>query len=180
MKQITSAMTINNVRLEPNRDGHSTFTFYEAPAGQPRAVRGWFYPGDTWGQEFIYPKKEAPLIASYKHNATVKTEGKAAVAPPPAPEVAEAPAPAPEPAIVAEEKEEEARVEASEQTPPPIETQSQQDTVLLAQNQPPAPVATPEQPAELPKTASNTPLVAMIGILSLFAACGFALLRSRA
>ena len=37
-------------RLEPT--GDTRFTFYEAPPGEPRALRTWFYPGDNAGIEF--------------------------------------------------------------------------------------------------------------------------------
>jgi hypothetical protein len=41
-------------RLEPT--GDTRFTFYEAPVGQPPALRTWFYPGDGIGVEFTAPK----------------------------------------------------------------------------------------------------------------------------
>ena len=31
-------------------------TFAERPIGTPEAVRSWFYPGDTDGLEFVYPR----------------------------------------------------------------------------------------------------------------------------
>jgi hypothetical protein len=40
-------------RLQPA--GDTRFTFYEVPAGQPRAMRTWFYPGDLTGIEFRPP-----------------------------------------------------------------------------------------------------------------------------
>jgi len=42
-------------------------TYWESPAGQPRPIRAWFWPGDNFGQEFAYPKTEADQIASYQH-----------------------------------------------------------------------------------------------------------------
>ena len=39
----------------------TVITFDERPAGQPQALRTWFYPGEQWGQEFVYPRtKTAP------------------------------------------------------------------------------------------------------------------------
>lgn len=35
--------------------------FWETPRGVPRPIRRWFYPGDNYGQEFMYPAK---LVAS--------------------------------------------------------------------------------------------------------------------
>jgi LPXTG-motif cell wall-anchored protein len=80
-----TVIAINNYQMEPK--GHTVFTFYEVPAGQPQPVRAWFYPGDNYGQEFVYPKhQQAQLV----QNKTVEE----APAPPP-PEVAAAPAPEP-------------------------------------------------------------------------------------
>jgi hypothetical protein len=188
-KQITAVMAINDARVEPNWDGKSVFTFYEAPAGQPRAIRAWFYPGDTWGQEFIYPKKEAALIASYNKNATIQQDEEANLNVPPAPEETAAPAVAEnevdDKAVVQEENKQVAVNEPTPEpapAPTPVETApQQQDNSIIAQNTPPpapAVTTTPAEPppAELPKTASNVPMVALIGFISLFAACGSALL----
>ncbi|MBK7929985.1 MAG: hypothetical protein IPJ98_21675 [Bryobacterales bacterium] len=38
-------------------------TFRERPAGQPEALRAWFYPGRNWGEEFVYPKAKAIELA---------------------------------------------------------------------------------------------------------------------
>jgi len=145
-------------------------TFYEGRGDQPHAIRTWYYPGDVDGQEFIYPKDRAQLLAV---SATT--------------EVAQVPANAevelktPEPA------------EAAGLTPAPIiatppapteqaETPAPQEPVLLAQNQEPprtepAPTtteSTPEIPTseELPKTASDLPLIALSGLSALGLALG--------
>src|SRR5258708_20224381 len=59
----TTILAIPNYRLEPT--GKTSFQFWETPPGQPKALRAWFYPGDTFGQEFAYPKTAATQIASY-------------------------------------------------------------------------------------------------------------------
>ncbi len=41
--------------------------FAERPAGQPQAVRVWYYPGDRIGDEFVYPKAQATAIAKAAH-----------------------------------------------------------------------------------------------------------------
>ncbi len=38
-------------------------SFDERPAGQPEALRAWFYPGDNFGVEFVYPKQRATELA---------------------------------------------------------------------------------------------------------------------
>jgi hypothetical protein len=55
-------LAIANERLEPPDD--TVLTFYEMPGGRPQALRSWFYPGDTIGQEFAYPKDRATEIGA--------------------------------------------------------------------------------------------------------------------
>ena len=59
---ITTVLAIPNYRLQPT--GSTQFGFWETPAGQPKALRSWFYPGDNFGQEFAYPKNQATQIAA--------------------------------------------------------------------------------------------------------------------
>jgi hypothetical protein len=54
-------LAIPNYRLKPT--GKTEFVYWEAPAGQPQPLRAWFYPGDNFGQEFVYPKDMAKQIA---------------------------------------------------------------------------------------------------------------------
>lgn len=49
---IATIMAIPTQRPEPR--GHTSITFDERPGDSPMAVRTWFYPGDTIGQEFVY------------------------------------------------------------------------------------------------------------------------------
>src|SRR5438045_1944819 len=58
---IATILAIPNYRLKPT--DKSVFGFWETPAGNPRAMRAWFYPGDNFGQEFAYPKMESVEIA---------------------------------------------------------------------------------------------------------------------
>jgi hypothetical protein len=58
----TTVLAIPNYRLQPT--GDTEFQWWETPAGQPKAIRAWFYPGDNFGQEFAYPKNEAVSIAA--------------------------------------------------------------------------------------------------------------------
>ena len=58
-----------NERLQPTSD--TVLTYWETPAGSPPALRAWFYPGDTLGQEFAYPKEMAERIARANNNAAV-------------------------------------------------------------------------------------------------------------
>lgn len=43
--------------------GKTVITFHERAAGAPEAVKAWFYPGDSYGHEFVYPKAKAVELA---------------------------------------------------------------------------------------------------------------------
>jgi hypothetical protein len=57
----TTILAISNSRLHAT--DNTVMTFRERAAGQPEAIRAWFYPGDTYGQEFVYPKSRALALA---------------------------------------------------------------------------------------------------------------------
>ena len=65
-------LAIPDQRLEPADD--PVVLFAERPAGTPQAIRAWFYPGDTIGDEFVYPKTQAVKIAKANHNSVLATE----------------------------------------------------------------------------------------------------------
>ena len=67
---ITTILAIPNYRLR--RTSKTEFQFWETPAGQPKALRAWFYPGDVVGDEFAYPKNMSMEIATYS-KTTVPT-----------------------------------------------------------------------------------------------------------
>ena len=54
-------LAIPNYRLKPTDE--TVITFEERPAGSPQAIRAWFYPGDQFGQEFVYPRARAIELA---------------------------------------------------------------------------------------------------------------------
>ena len=54
-------LAIPNYRLKAT--DKTVITFRERPAGQPEALRAWFYPGRNWGEEFVYPKAKAIELA---------------------------------------------------------------------------------------------------------------------
>jgi len=54
-------LAIPNYRLRAT--DKTVMTFRERPAGQPEALRAWFYPGRNWGEEFVYPKAKAIALA---------------------------------------------------------------------------------------------------------------------
>jgi hypothetical protein len=72
-KLITTLMTIPNERLEPVQDTY--IMFQERPAGMPQAMKAWFYPGRSIGEEFIYPKQQAVEIAQANNTSVLSSEG---------------------------------------------------------------------------------------------------------
>ncbi len=64
-------MTIPDERPTPSNE--PVVTFAETPAGTPEAIKAWFYPGDTIGDEFIYPKEQALRIAQATHQSVLSS-----------------------------------------------------------------------------------------------------------
>ena len=54
-------LAIPDYRLKPR--SKPIITFEERAAGAPEAVKAWFYPGDNYGHEFVYPKVKAVELA---------------------------------------------------------------------------------------------------------------------
>jgi len=153
---ITTVLAIPNYRLEPT--GKTQFGFWETPAGQPKALRSWFYPGDNFGQEFAYPKNEAmqiakevkqPVPTTYATNESELTTARVGTV-------------------------NEAGTEAEMPTGTAAATPAQtaQNTAPAVNENPTAeraatPAATPQQ---MPRTASPYPMIALFGVISLLGA----------
>jgi hypothetical protein len=184
---ISTVLAIPNSRMEPT--GESEFSFYEAAEGTPPALRAWFYPGDTFGQQFAYPREKAMELsrasgeevpslagddlASSEVTTISPTERETEIEPtastaqrtaPPA----ERPAPSAQPAV------------------PESEPAPRADPSILAQAQQPEPRPRPtpepaadEADSELPATGGPAPLVGLIGLLSLGGALGLRSLSQR-
>lgn len=153
-KLYTTVLAIPNYRV--NRTGKSEFSFWETPRGNPAALKAWFYPGDHWGQEFVYPKGLAAQLARDTGETVLTT---------PAETVAEFErAPVAEVTAAGEEKPlEEAYVAPAEEPAPepaPVE-------VAAAE---PAP-----EPEALPATGSPFFAIGLIGAMA--AAAGLTLRR---
>jgi LPXTG-motif cell wall-anchored protein len=148
---ITTVLAIPNYRLQAK--SNTFITFDERMSGEPQAIKEWFYPGDLYGQEFVYPKGE-----------TLQTAQVATVTP--APQVAEA---APAPATPEETQPTQATPAAPfvdetapATTPEPTPEPEPQATTPSTDQAKPADT-TPETPTNLPKTGSEIPLIAALG-----------------
>jgi hypothetical protein len=139
-------LAIPNYRLKVT--GKTVMTFRERPAGEPEALRAWFYPGKNWGEEFVYPKSVAIEIAKSTGTAVLFTPAELPV------EVSEPIKPVDEPVV------------AQLRVAPVLALQPTGEEVELAQvvTAPP-----PEQlvATALPATASSLPLIGLLGLLAL-------------
>jgi len=178
-QQMALTFAVAAERVRPT--GKTVLTMYEGSQGAPPALREWFYPGDTVGQEFLYPHRQAIRISERTNVAVPEIEtGKPATVaaaepvqnneaqntPPEPPLIARAepapePIPAPEPQPAAEPQAPPAAISQSERTEP--ETAA-----------PPTETASTSSDS-LPKTAGNGPLAALIGGLSLILAFGLSI-----
>jgi hypothetical protein len=142
-------LAIPNYRLRAT--DKTVVTFRERPAGEPEALRAWFYPGRNWGEEFVYPKARAVVLAKETHTPVLFTPAEIPV------EVAEPIKTADAPVVV-------------EMTRAPVMAiQPTGEEVALAEVVT-APPAVPEVAAALPATASNLPLIGLFGLMALLAA----------
>src|SRR5438309_7085472 len=64
-KIYTTLLAVPNQRLDPS--DKPVVLFAERAAGSPQAVKVWYYPGETIGNEFVYPKSQAMRIAKATH-----------------------------------------------------------------------------------------------------------------
>jgi LPXTG-motif cell wall-anchored protein len=158
----STILAIPNFRLQTT--DKTVMTFKERAAGQPEAIRAWFYPGNRWGQEFVYPKKRAIELAKLTNQPVLAmpTELETnVVAPiksadePPVVALKEAPIEAVKPS-----GETVAMTEVVE--PPPVETAAVKSTEK-----------------SLPKTGSQLPLLGLIGLLSIAAGLGLSAISKR-
>jgi hypothetical protein len=168
----TTNLAFAKERMEPA--DKTVLTFYEMPGGGPEPIRSWFYPGDTIGQEFAYPKNRATEIAQATHQKvpvlSASSEPAASVAAP-----VETPTPAVEPSAEAAPTTVPAESEQPVAAPPPSPEAAAAEPQPDAAPAPPpdeeqaaAPPAAPSDatPAEpkMPQTASNTPAIGLIGL----------------
>jgi hypothetical protein len=155
---ITTVLAINDYRLKPT--GDTVMKFSERPGDAPDALRAWFYPGNNFGQEFVYPKVRAIQLAQTAQISVpavaVETLDETVIKT------------APIVAVTPDQKEVE--VATVIQTAPPAATVATTPEPVAT----PAPVAVKET-EELPHTASSMPLIALLGGLSISLALGLKL-----
>ena len=58
---LATALTVPDYRLKPA--DKPLLQFAERPSGTPEALKAWFYPGENYGREFVYPRQRAVELA---------------------------------------------------------------------------------------------------------------------
>lgn len=144
-KLIATILAISDYRLTPT--DKTVIKFAEVPAGSPEVIRAWFYPGNTIGQEFVYPRARAAALARTSKSAV----------PAMATDVSDTDANAMKTAriVAVTPEEKEVAVTAAIQTTPAAST-----------------MASAEPRKELPKTASPMSWIVLFGLTSIAVAFG--------
>jgi len=139
----------------------TVMTFEERPAGEPQALRAWFYPHEKSGQEFVYSKERATQLAKSSNSAVPYSESAVTSAPVstatarPATEPPSSPIMTVSPTGQSTPYTQQAQAVAPA-APAPVDARPQtQEPVQTASN--------------LPRTASNLPWIGLIGCLLLAA-----------
>ena len=138
---ITTILAVGDYRQ--NTPDKTIVSFDERPAGQPVALKAWFYPGDNSGVEFVYPQQRATGLADETNQQPVLS------VPEDATDAASMKTATAEPVVPA----------------PVIATDDPQESMEIAQ-------ITAVETVELPQTASAMPSIALAGILLLAGAFG--------
>jgi hypothetical protein len=139
-KSLAIAFTVPRYRANPG--DKQIFQFEERGADSPQAIKSWFYPGFSYGHEFVYPKTVATVDSGVNNSA--------------------GPAPAPSsPSVVTPEQ------PAADASAPVVP----ETTPTEAPSQTPQTSTAPAE-TDLPKTASSTPLIGLVGMLLLGGAFG--------
>ena len=145
---IKTILAIPDYRLKPT--GKTVVHFEERPSNAPEAIHSWFYPGDNYGEEFVYPKSRATQLAKQVSRPVLSI-----------------PEPVP------------AEPQQIKQTPVKAVTPSG-DEIEIAEvvlSQPLTANATP--PSSLPKTGSYLPLLGLAGLLALATSVGLRIAARR-
>jgi hypothetical protein len=186
----TFALIMTAAASRTERTDNTVLTFYEMPNDSPQAVRKWFWPGDFDGQEFLYPHKRAVQISQLtKQTVSEAPEDQSAglITPADANPAPAAPAqdslvasaaaitttpvtteaPAPESAAAVPAPEPQLLAQASPATPAPTATDQSSPENSIAQN---SNAQNTNDNSTLPQTASDLPLITLIGCMAMAAA----------
>ena len=134
---IATVLAVPDYRVTVAPEGQ--FIFFQRAEGMPQALKGWFYPVNNYGIEFVYPKVEAVQLAQVRHQEVLAAE------------TAKPEAKEPVVAVTPEMKE--------------VPWKMPETTVAEL------------PPQNLPRTASELPLIAVTGLAMIAAGIGLRLVR---
>jgi hypothetical protein len=207
-KLITTLLAVPAERNE--LDGDPLITFKETPSDRPPAVRYWYYAGEKSGNEFVYPKAQAMMIARAsgesvssvdtdasdiegwkkgevtrvtasaepQSTTSTTTSSTTTTATTTAPTTSTATTTAPATAAPVTTQPEPTQPTTAPVTPAPATTPTPEPAPMAAPtpvrsapsitaSQPEQPVGTSGRSEALPRTASELPMVGLIGFLAL-------------
>ena len=154
--------------------------FMETAEGTPAAIKAWWYPGNTIGWEFIYPKEQAlklakgaasPVLTTANAQSDTTEEMKTA-------DLSRVGATGTETSVTVDEKPAATTVAGTSQqgeiAASSIEVPASPTPVSVQASAAPATTRT-----RLPQTGSPAPMVALMGTLSLMSAAALSARRSR-
>jgi hypothetical protein len=144
-------LTIPDYRMKPA--DKPIITFEERAADGPEAARAWFYPGENYGHDFVYPKVKAAALAKANNQPVPSMPNELAA------NTTKPTQSTTEPHVVAMKQ---APLAAQK----PTEEEVQITEVFITQDAAPQMQAS-NLPRRLPETASPVPLVGLIGLLAL-------------
>jgi hypothetical protein len=156
-KLITMILSIPSYRTETTE--LPEFTFEKRAAGTPQAIKVWYYPGRSYGEEFVYPKLNANELATLNPQQvpSMPTEIETAATNP-------APSPEEEAMLAASSQpseKEEPLVETIQPNPPEQTQASMPEAAQMAAT------TQTEIPTHLPRTASPLYSIGLAGLLLL-------------
>ncbi len=166
---LATILAIPNYRLKAT--DKTVITFAERPAGEPEALRAWFYPGRNWGEEFVYPKAKAIELAKATNTPVLFVPDEFPASTQPIRSAAE-------PVVrdlqrssvrAVQPSGEEVEIAQVVTPPPPAELAQADEPVRMAQS----------RPATLPDTAGPLALTALLGLLAMGGALAVRFARRR-
>lgn len=165
-KQVALLLAVPDYRLKPA--GKTVLTFKERAGSAPEALKAWFYPGDEFGQEFVYPKSRAselakdesqPVLSMPENLSSNTTEQASSSTSQPAVALRQAQVSAQQPGG------DETDVDQAVTAPPQLEAQNsepQNSTRPSAEPNSSEPAQT--SPQTLPQTGSDAPFLGLLGL----------------
>lgn len=163
---IATEVAIPTERLVPR--GHTTFAYYETPAGTVRALRTWYYPGDDVGQRFVEPKHHEMLAAGIEVVENPLAFNEEAPAAATTATQAENEPPASAPSTSDQQSADRQVTETAEPAPAPAEVA--QNTAPAADDTAAQSSPTPATTApatQLPQTGTSYPAIGLLGAMLL-------------